>query len=89
MKEVAAYLPVPRTLRKWRCLRRVQEVFISTPTQMPGGLGSSRQGGQYWFLAGLPSHVPSGWLGTRCWVNPLSTCQTSAYAETVAGASRH
>lgn len=88
MEEVAAYLPASRALRKWRCLRRVQEGFISTPTHMPGGLGISRQGGQYWFLAGLLSHVPAGWLGTLCRVNPLSTCQTSADAETVAGASR-
>lgn len=50
MEEVAAYLPAPRALRKWRCVRRVQEGFISTSTQMPSGLGSSRQGGQYWFL---------------------------------------
>lgn len=51
--------------------------------------GEPRRGGQYWFLAGLLSHVPAGWFGACCPVNPFSTCQTSVDAETVAEASEH
>lgn len=73
--------------RKWRWVRRAQEEFIAAPGRIRGGLGSSGRGGQYWFLAGLLSHVPAGWFGACCPVNPLSTCQTSVDAETVAEAS--
>lgn len=64
MEEVAPYLPVPRALRKWRWVRRVQEeeFYLYSNSLRRGGLGSYGQGGQYWFLAGLLNHMLSGWL---------------------------
>lgn len=61
-------------------------VYLYSKLLVRGTLESSRQGGQHRFLAGLLSHVPAGWFGAGCSVNPLGTCQTSV--DTVAGAKK-
>lgn len=58
MEEVAAYLPAPRALRKWRCGKEGSGRVYLHPTQMPSGLGATGK------------VASTGSLGTRCRVNP-------------------